>query len=340
MAHIGISATRRGLRNNKSQRGAAVKPVVIVAGPTASGKSACALAVAREFSGIVINADAMQLYAELAILTNRPGKSEIGAVPHRLFGTIPAAEPCSAGRWRGLAMAEIEAAAAAGRLPVVVGGTGLYLKALMSGLAAVPPVPAAVREEVRLLYKAVGREGLVAELEARDPDMGAAPRDKQRLLRAFEVLVATGRPLRAWQKKTKAAEKAQYRYAVVLLDPPRQELYAAIDRRFDQMMAAGALEEARNFASLGLSPDLPAMKAVGVRELLAHLRGETDLADAVAWAKRASRNYAKRQLTWFRHQLPAGLTLGAQYSESLSEEIFSFIRQFLLTPGARASSFR
>ena len=314
--------------------------MVIVAGPTASGKTDCALAVAREFSGTVINADAMQLYAELAILTNRPAQSDMAGVPNRLFGVIPAAKPCSAGRWREMALAEIEAAASAGRLPVVVGGTGLYLKALMSGLAAVPPIPAALREEIRLLYKAVGRDGIIAELKARDPGMGAPPRDKQRLLRAFEVLVATGRPLRTWQEKTKATGKARYRYAVVLLDPPREELYAAIDRRFDRMMASGALEEARRLAGLGLSPELPAMKAVGVRELLAHLRGETDLEAAVARAKQASRNYAKRQVTWFRHQLPAGLTLSAQFSESLSEEIFSFIRQFLLTPGARPSSFR
>lgn len=315
-------------------------PVVIIAGPTASGKSACALAVAREFGGTVINADAMQLYKELAVLTNRPMAGEMGDVPHRLFGTISAREPCSAGRWRGMALAEIAAATEAGRLPVVVGGTGLYLKALMSGLAPVPPVPGAIREELRLLYEAVGHEGLAAELEARDPDMGAPPRDKQRLLRALEVLIATGKPLREWQRKTERRPKPDYRYAVVYLDPPREQLYEAIGRRFDAMMERGALAEARVLARLELDPELPAMKAVGVRQLLAHLRGETDLETAVAEAKRATRNYAKRQTTWFRHQLPAGLTLTAQFSESLSEEIFSFIRRFLLTPPLRASSFR
>lgn len=313
---------------------------MIIAGPTASGKSACALTVARAFGGTVINADAIQLYSELAILSNRPGEDETAGIPHRLFGTISARDPCSAGRWRALALAEIAAATKAGRLPVVVGGTGLYLKALMSGLAAVPPVPAEIREELRLLYEAVGRNGIAAELKARDPGMGAVPKDKQRLLRALEVLVATGKPLREWQQKTKTGRNAGYRYAIIYLDPPRETLYEAIDRRFDDMMARGALAEARTLASLGLRADLPAMKAVGVRELLAHLRGEMDLATAVAKAKQASRNYAKRQTTWFRHQLPTRLTLNAQCSESLTEEIFSFIRRFLLTPGVRPSSFR
>lgn len=313
---------------------------MIIAGPTACGKSACALAVAREFSGTVINADAMQLYRELSILTNRPGREETGDIPHRLFGTISASDPCSAGRWRDLALAEIAAAAKAGRLPIVVGGTGLYLKALMSGLAAVPPVPATLREELRLLYEAVGWEGMAAELEARDPGAGAPPKDKQRLLRALEVLIATGKPLRHWQQKTKTGQSTGYRYAVVYLDPPREQLYAAIDRRFEAMMARGALAEARSLARPGFNPGLPVLKAVGVRELLAHLGGEMDLAAAVAKAKQASRNYAKRQTTWFRHQLPAGLTVNAQFSESLGEEIFSFIRRFLLTTRVRPSNFR
>ena len=340
MAHDGVSLARRKRRKGAARGGGQANPVVIIAGPTASGKSACALAVAREFGGTVINADAMQLYAELRILTNRPGEEETAGIPHRLFGTISARDPCSAGRWRELALAEIAAATEAGQLPVVAGGTGLYLKSLMSGLAAVPPVPAEIREELRLLYEVVGREGIVAELEARDPGMGAPPRDKQRLLRALEVLVATGKPLRHWQQKTETRQGADYRYAVVHLDPPREQLYEAIDRRFDEMMARGALAEARVLAGLGLSSDLPAMKAVGVRELLAHLRGEMDLAAAVAKAKQASRNYAKRQSTWFRHQLPTGLTVSAQFSESLTVEIFSFIRRFLLTPGVRPSSFR
>jgi tRNA dimethylallyltransferase len=336
MAHGTIKRRRgkRGLKPSRRQAAPASNPAVIIAGPTASGKSACALAVAREFRGTVINADAMQLYTELSVLTNRPGRDELRGAPHRLFGALSVRDPSSAGRWRSLALAEMAAAAEQQRLPVLAGGTGLYLKALLSGLATVPPIPPRIHDEARLLYEVVGREGLLAELAIRDPAMGAPPRDKQRLLRAFEVLVATGRPLRDWQSRTRRGVSAGYRYAVILFDPPRDTLYAAIDRRFDRMMENGALKEALAIEALGLDPGLPALKSVGLRELLAHLRGELGLEEAVARAKQASRNYAKRQVTWFRHQLPAGLKLNAQFSESLRDEIFSFIRRFLLTPRA------
>lgn len=309
-----------------------MKPAVIIAGPTASGKSGCALAVADEFDGTIINADAMQLYKELSILTDRPGAADFARAPHRLYGLLSASDPCSAGRWRALALAEMTAASNAGRLPVLVGGTGLYLKALMSGLAAVPPVPEEVRTETRSLYDRLGREEFQAELTRRDPDMAIPPGDKQRMLRAFEVLAATGKPLREWQRKGAGGNREPFRYACILLDPPRDVLYAAIERRFDRMIEEGVLEEVGRVMALRLDPSLPAMKAVGLKELMAHLRGEIGLEEAVVRAKQASRNYAKRQVTWFRHQLPGALRLPAQFSESLSEEIFSFIRQILLTP--------
>ena len=307
-----------------------MKPAVIIAGPTASGKSGCALAVAAEFDGTIINADAMQLYKELSILTDRPGPADLARAPHRLYGVLSATDPCSAGRWRTLAMKELSIASSEGRLPIVVGGTGLYLKALMSGLAPVPPVAPSVRRETRLLFEHLGEEEFRAELKRRDPEMEDLPRDTQRLLRAFEVLAATGKPLREWQQLTRGENRESYRYACIVFDPPREALYAAIEHRFERMVQQGVLEEVRNVTDL--DPSLPAMKAVGLKELAAQLRGEIELAEAIRRAKQASRNYAKRQVTWFRHQLPGALRLSAQFSESLSLKIFSFIRQFLLTP--------
>jgi tRNA dimethylallyltransferase len=309
-------------------------PAIIVAGPTACGKSGCALALAEEFRGTIINADAMQIYAELSILTDRPGPAELARAPHRLYGVLPAKDSCSAGRWRDLALSEMAAATEAGRLPILAGGTGLYFKALLSGLASVPPVPAQTRAEAGALYDRLGREGFANELARRDPGMTDVPRDRQRLIRAYEVLAATGRPLRDWQRRSLEGAAHRYRFAIILFDPPRQVLYDAVEARFDRMMKAGALDEARRIAGLGLDPGVPALKAVGLRELLAHLRGEAGLAEAVAKAKQASRNYAKRQVTWFRHQLPDARRFGAQFSESLEAEIFSFIRQFLLTAAA------
>jgi len=309
---------------------AMLKPAVIIAGPTASGKSGCALAVATEFNGTIVNADAMQLYKELSILTDRPGSADLARAPHRLYGVLSASDPCSAGRWRTMALQELATASSEGRLPIVVGGTGLYLKALTSGLAPVPPVPPSVRAETRMLFERLGEEEFRAELKRRDPEMEVMPRDTQRLLRAFEVLAATGKPLRAWQRKTQGEGGAPFHYACIVFDPPREALYAAIEDRFERMVERGALEEVRRL--IDLDPSLPAMKAVGLKELSAYLRGETDLPEAVRQAKQASRNYAKRQVTWFRHQLPDALRVPAQFSESLSQKIFSFIRQFLLTP--------
>ena len=309
---------------------AALKPAVIIAGPTASGKTACALALATEFNGTIINADAQQLYRELSILTDRPGPEQLARVPHRLFGVLAASDPCSAGRWRELALAEMNAASEAGRLPILVGGTGLYLKALMSGLSSIPPVPPEIRGETTTLYERLGHEQFQAELARLDPGMSDMPRDKQRLIRAYEVVVATGKPLRLWQQESGDESPPAFRFAVLLFDPPRDVLYAAIERRFDRMTERGGLDEARKILALNLDPSLPAMKAVGLKELISHLKGEMSWAEAITKAKQSSRNYAKRQVTWFRHQLPhqppGARRFPAQFSESLEQEIFSFIR--------------
>ncbi|HKF72339.1 MAG TPA: tRNA (adenosine(37)-N6)-dimethylallyltransferase MiaA [Stellaceae bacterium] len=316
-------------------------PILLITGPTTSGKSRLAIAIAEEFRGTVINSDSMQIYRDLAVLTARPGPAELARVPHRLFGVLDASELCSAARWLDLAEAEIAAAARAARLPVLVGGTGLYLKALLRGLAPVPEIPAEVRRAARALHKEIGGERFHAALAARDPK-GAArlnPGDTQRLVRAYEVMAATGRSLTDWQREQGRAMRPGV--AAIVLLPPRDVLYAAIDARFASMAEAGALDEVRALMVRHLSPDLPAVKAMGVQELAAHLRGETTLEAAIAAAQQASRRYAKRQMTWLRTQLPppADLpthTLPAQFSESLLPEIFSFIRQFLLTTSPQA----
>jgi tRNA dimethylallyltransferase len=309
------------------------EPIVIIAGPTASGKSALALDAAEEFTGTVINADSMQVYRELRVLTARPTDGDEARVPHRLFGALPATEACSVGRWLGMARAEIEAARGAGRLPILVGGTGLYLKALTDGLAPVPGIPQGIRSEARRLHARLGGEAFRAELAKVDAE--AARRleagDSQRLIRAFEVVRATGHPLADWQRQGAGGPATDARFATIVLAPPRDALYAAIDARLDTMIEEGALDEVAALDRLGLDAGLPAAKAVGVPELRRHLRGEITLDEALDSAKRASRNFAKRQLTWLRHQMPGAHVVPAQYSESLRPEIFSFICQFLLT---------
>ncbi len=308
---------------------------LVIAGPTASGKSALALAVAEEFRGTLINADSMQVYRDLAVLTARPGATELLLAPHRLYGIVDAAEAFSVGAWRALALAEIARAHAAGRLPILIGGTGLYLRALLRGLAEVPPVPPEVRAEARALHAAVGGEAFHARLAALDPAAAAAlrPSDPQRLIRAYEVVRATGRSLVEWQRQDGAAT---LRGGAIVLLPPRAALYAACDRRFLEMMAAGALEEVKALLARGLPPDVPAMKAVGVPELAALLAGGSTREAAIAAAQQATRRLAKRQFTWLRHQMPEGpyfrkLVLSEQFSEWFLPGIFAFIRGFLLT---------
>jgi tRNA dimethylallyltransferase len=307
--------------------------VVIVAGPTASGKSALALRLAGDYRGTVINADALQCYRDLRILTARPGAAEEAKAPHLLYGFLDAAERGSVARWRDLALGALAASLAEGRLPFVVGGTGLYLRALIGGLAPVPDIPPAIRDEVATLHRRLGGATFRAELARFDPVAAARfpAGDRTRLTRAFEVVRATGRSIGEWQNAT--AAPTPYRFATILLAPPRDVLYAACDRRFTAMIGAGGLDEAAALLARGLKPDLPAMKAVGLPELIHHLRGETSLDDAVAAAQQATRRYAKRQTTWFRHQLDAGVVCTEQYSESFLHCSRHFIDQFLLTSG-------
>lgn len=312
------------------------RDALIVAGPTASGKSGLALALARRLGGVVINADSMQVYRDLAILTARPGAADLAAAPHRLYGVWDGAERSTAARWRAAAEAELADARAAGRLPILTGGTGLYLHALTEGLAEIPPVPDAALADAIALHRRLGGAAFRERLAERDPALAARlePGDSQRLVRAWAVAEATGRPLSAWQAAPPSGPPPGWRFRTILLDPPRAELYAACDRRFGVMMAAGAVDEVAALLARDLDPGLPVMKAVGVPELAAYLAGRIARDEAVEQAARATRRYAKRQVTWFRHQLagapatpcrPPVLVIDRQYVESLEAEIFSLI---------------
>lgn len=307
-------------------------PAIVIAGPTASGKSGMALAIAREFDGVVINADSMQVYDVLRVVTARPSPEDEALAPHKLYGVLSPSVACSAALWKDLAAAAMEEAWAAGKLPVVVGGTGLYLRTLMHGISPIPDIPEAIRAEARERLARLGNAAFHAELAARDPVMAARldASNSQRLARAWEVLAATGRSLAEWQAEPMEGA-VPARYLTYALLPERQPLYESIDRRFRVMMDSGAVDEVRALMDLRLDPALPAMKALGVPEIAAYLAGDIDRDTAIARASTASRNYAKRQLTWFRHQLVTPEALYTQFSESLTPRIFPFIRQFLLT---------
>jgi len=275
---------------------------ILIAGPTASGKSAAALALAQRFGGAVINADSMQVYRELAVLTARPSSAEMQRAPHRLYGTVPASEPYSVGRFGEDAARVLRDAKVDGYLPVLVGGTGLYFKALTEGLAAVPDVPPEIRAHWRAQAERIGTAGLYRELQARDPLMAARlrPSDPQRILRALEVIDATSVSLAEWQGADAAALLHPDRLLRIVIAPEREALYAAIDARFDRMIEQGAIEEVRALLALDLDPALPALRAHGVRELAAYLSGESGLDAAIEKSKTESRRYAKRQMTWLR----------------------------------------
>ncbi len=279
---------------------------VLIAGPTASGKSALALELAQKTGGTVINTDSMQVYRDLRIITARPTPAEEARVPHRLYGHVDAAENYSAGSWVRDAAAELAEVRAQDGLPIFVGGSGLYFKALTQGLSAVPPVPAEVRESVRARLERCGVEALHAELARRDPLSAERlkPRDRTRVARALEVVEATGRSLTDWHREGLPPLLPRSAFSALFLSPERDELYARIDARFGAMLAAGALEEVAALAARNLDPLLPAMKAHGVPALIRHIRGEISLDEAATIGRADTRHYAKRQFTWFRHQLP------------------------------------
>jgi tRNA dimethylallyltransferase len=279
---------------------------VLIAGPTASGKSALALQLAQAHDAVIINADSMQVYRDLRIITARPTPEEEARVPHRLYGHVDAAVNFSAGHWVADAAVALAQARAQNRLPIFVGGSGLYFKALTRGLSAVPPIPAEVREGVRARLELGGVEALHAELARRDQATAERlkPRDRTRIARALEVIESTGRSLTDWHREGLPPLLPPGTFSALFLAADRDQLYARIDSRFDAMLAAGALGEVADLAARHLDPLLPAMKAHGVPTLIRHLKGEITLEEAATIARADTRHYAKRQFTWFRHQLP------------------------------------
>jgi tRNA dimethylallyltransferase len=288
---------------------AARPPLALIAGPTASGKSDCAVALAQALeargkAAVVINADSAQVYADLAVLSARPATEEMGGIDHRLFGTWDGAQACSAADWANAAKAEIETVHASGAIPILVGGTGLYMRTLLDGIAPVPPID----EEVRAAVRALPVAQAYAALSSEDPQRAAllAANDSARIARALEVVRSTGQPLAAWQASQQGGIGKQVTLRATILLPERETLYARCDQRFARMVERGAIEEVAALLARDLDPALPVMRAIGVPDLAAFLRGEIDLAQAMLRAAQATRNYAKRQYTWFRHQPPAG----------------------------------
>jgi tRNA dimethylallyltransferase len=280
---------------------------ILIAGPTASGKSAAALELVQRLGGLIINADAMQVYRELKVLSNRPGPEDERPTPHRLFGHVPAWDAYSAGRWLADARQAMAEAWGQGQVAVVVGGTGLYFRSLERGLSEIPHIPSDIRQKWRRALAERGARGLHDELGRQAPDEARRlrPSDGQRIARALEVLEATGEPLSSHHGGPAATgplvDVDVIRVAIV---PDRSALYRRCDERFLHMMADGALDEVRRLVALGLDPALPAMRAIGVAPLMRHLAGEIGLEEAVGLAQRDTRRYAKRQLTWLRHQMP------------------------------------
>lgn len=281
----------------------------MLTGPTASGKSNLAFSIAetlakQNINSVIINADSQQVVAELRILTARPSPEEEARIPHKLYGFMPAAQACSAGKWLNFARMEIDWARSQGMQPIVVGGTGLYIKALMQGIAEIPDIDPAVRAQATSDFEQMGKESFAERLKHVDPEFFERLKvyDRQRLIRAYEVWLGSGKSLSWWQKQGATVPYPAEVLHLFKLEIDREELYRRCDARFIAMVEQGAPDEVKQLLDLQLSPDLPAMKSVGVPELAAYLRGEMTLEAAIEKAQQATRNYAKRQLTWLRNQ--------------------------------------
>jgi tRNA dimethylallyltransferase len=278
-------------------------PLVVIAGPTASGKSALALALAQQIDGVIVNADSAQIYRDLRILSAAPTDEELRKAEHRLYGAQDGALPCSAADWAALARREIEGVHASSRIPILVGGTGLYLRTLLEGIAPVPAIDPDVRARLRATPVGENR----GKLEALDPAAAERlnPGDTTRINRALEVILSTGRTLAEWQREREGGIGGEVELRAAILLPPRKWLYARCDERFAHMIDAGAVTEVEALLARQLNPNLPVMRAIGVPELSRYLLGDTSLDDAIAAGQQATRRYAKRQYTWFAHQPPA-----------------------------------
>ncbi len=291
-----------------SNRGAPVT-IHIVAGPTAGGKSAFALGLAKKLNGVVINCDSMQIYDGLHVLTAQPTEQDKREVPHVLYGILQPAEPCSAGIWQALATHEIKTAIENGQTPIICGGNGMYIKTLMEGLSPIPETPPEIRERANARQEEIGTAAMHEELKKRDPESAARfhPEHTARIVRAWEVFEATGKKLSDWQKESKNAPPENWNFEIHKIIPEREELYRRCDMRFNRMLDNGALEEVEDFSARLDSGEIPAppllAKALGFAHLRAFLAGKISLEQATTLAQTETRQYAKRQVTWFKNQL-------------------------------------
>ena len=277
---------------------------VIICGPTGAGKSSLALNLAEKFKGVIINADSIQIYREIKILSGRPTSDDYRQAPHRLYGIMSIFKPCTLGIWRKMALETIKECELSGCLPIICGGTGLYIRFLLNELSAIPEIPPSIKLEAREKLKDLGNENFRELLSKNDPVSARRIKsgDTNRLLRAWEVLTATNKPLSYWHEQSKETA-SQHKFFKVCLMPERKALYSKCDKRFLDFIEQGAAEEARALDFITVSPELPASKTLGLIELIKYTKGELELSDAIAQAQRTTRRYAKRQLTWFRHQL-------------------------------------
>lgn len=309
-----------------------VPSVIVVAGPTAVGKSRLAVEIARAMDGIVINADSQQQYRDLPILSARPTLCDMTGIQHKLFGDLGPKDTSSAVEWADKAAREISDTVNRGKIPIVVGGTGLYLRALMEGLVDIPPVPREVRAAAVAILDDIGHAAFYERLKKRDPVIAQriSPSDTHRMIRAWEVAEATEMPLSNWQA-TPASPPVKAKYHSVVIMPQREVLYQACDDRFLEMVGKGAVEELRVFLESEGALDMPIMKMLGARELASHLSGEMSLNDAMAAAQTATRHFAKRQVTWFKNNFSTNCMIKMKYSENIKEEILPNIRRAVFT---------
>ncbi|MBT6121824.1 MAG: tRNA (adenosine(37)-N6)-dimethylallyltransferase MiaA [Candidatus Puniceispirillum sp.] len=308
------------------------KHYIMIAGPTASGKSKLSIEMAIRLDGVIINADSMQLYKDLHVITARPSDADMALAAHRLYGVLDGNIRASVAMWLEMAATEMQAAWDAGKIPIIIGGTGMYLNAGLSGLASIPEVPRAVHDAAVALHTDMGGAGFRQALAEFDPVTAARlfDGDTQRLIRAMGVVKATGRPISAWQEDPHEGAFEGVATTVKLL-PDRDVLYKRINDRFDMMIEAGALDEVKTLCARNLDGGLPVMKALGVRQLSAYLDGDVAKADAIHQSKQDSRHYAKRQMTWLRNNFNAKFELNKKYSESFFEEIFANLCENRLT---------